>query len=82
VVKILSVELKPLSPKYYETELIVTVEDSEGYANNLHVRIYGFGRKPSKRELEVGWDPEEGMDHVESECAFFLAEKILREFCT
>lgn len=69
--KIDSVELLPLPSKHYSTEV-------EVYVNNRYFRVdvCGYGPKPSKRELDNGWIPEYGMDHVESEEHLFLANLI------
>ena len=70
--KIDSVELQPLPSKHYETSLIVEVE-----GRPFKVSICGSGSKPSKREILALWEPEFGMDHVESEEHLFLAQKIM-----
>jgi len=72
-------KLKPLRSKYYSTELIVWVGrnswDKVGVP--MRVSISGAGSCPSTREYERGYDPDEGMDHVESEEAYQLVKIIM-----
>ena len=70
--KIGEVELQPLPSKHYETSLIVEVD-----GRPFKVSICGSGSKPSEREILALWEPEFGMDHVESEEHLFLARKIV-----
>ena len=70
--KVDSVELQPLPNKHYETSLIVEVE-----GRTFKVSICGYGPTPSQREIDNGWQPDHGMDHVESEEHLFLAQKIM-----
>lgn len=70
--KIGKVEIQPLESKHYETCLIVEVD-----RRPFKVSICGYGPKPSQREIDNGWEPEYGMDHVESEEHLFLAHKIM-----
>ena len=72
--KITKVDLAVLPLKHYSTDLYVTVESDEGYEYVFTVSISGYGPKPSFRELERGWEPDWGMDHVESDVHLFLAE--------
>ena len=74
--KITKVELAELPNKHYSTDLYATVESDEGEEYVFTVSIWGYGPKPSSRELERGWEPEHGMDHVESDMHLFLAEKV------
>ena len=67
-----SVELQPLPNKHYKTSLIVEVE-----GRTFKVSICGSGSKPSEREILALWQPDHGMDHVESEEHLFLAQKIM-----
>ena len=71
--KITKLELADLPCKHYSTDLYVTVESDEGEDYVFTVSISGYGPKPSSRELERGWEPDHGMDHVESEMHLFLA---------
>lgn len=71
--KITKVELADLPCKHYSTDLYATVEGDEGEEYVFTVSISGYGPKPSSRELEKGWEPDWGMDHVESEMHLFLA---------
>ena len=70
--KVTEVELQPLPSKHYETSLIVEVE-----GRLFRVSICGSGSKPSQREIDNGWEPDFGMDHVESIEHLFLAQKIM-----
>ena len=70
--KVTEVELQPLPSKHYETSLIVEVD-----GRPFKVSICGSGSKPSQREINNGWEPEFGMDHVESVEHLFLARKIM-----
>ena len=72
--KITEVELADLPCNHYSTDLYVTVESDEGYEYAFTVSISGYGSKPSHRELEKGWEPDWGMDHVESDVHLFLAK--------
>ena len=70
--KIDSVELQPLPSKHYETSVVVRID-------GLHftINICGYGLTPSQREIDNGWEPDYGMNHVESEEHLFLAQKIM-----
>jgi hypothetical protein len=70
----LNVELKPLDSKYYETELVLTFEH---LPNPIYIRLAGRPTGyPSEREIENGWEPEYGMDHVEDELVYQVALSI------
>ena len=71
--KVTKLELAELPSKHYSTDLYVTVENDEEEEYVFTVSISGYGPKPSGREIERGWEPEHGMDHVESEMHLFLA---------
>jgi len=71
--KITKVELAGLPCKHYSTDLYATVKSDEGEEYVFTVSISGYGLKPSRRELERGWEPDWGMEHVESEEHLFLA---------
>ena len=68
---ITEVEIEPLRSKHYETILYVV---ANGYG--FSISISGYYPKPSLREIEGGWEPDEGMDHVESEVHYGLATLI------
>lgn len=74
--KVVTTYLEPLRSKHYDTGIDVEIE-KDGSVYDLRISISGYYPKPSKRELEKGWDPEFGMDHVENEAELFLAEKIV-----
>ena len=73
--KITKVTIEDLPNKHYQTELTVSML-SDGHEYPLTVSVYGYGPNPSRRELQNGWEPEHGMDHVESDLHLFLAEAI------
>lgn len=75
--KIVGVELKPLAPKHYHTEIDVTVADASGYRYTIGVDVYGYFPAPSQRELDGGWDIEYGMDHVETHAEYAIALAIV-----
>jgi hypothetical protein len=77
--KIKSVELRHLDPygKYYETEVLVKVEDEIWRCFTIRIDITGYYPKPSQREIDNGWEPDEGMDHVEPEACHLIAEMIV-----
>lgn len=74
--KLGEIHLKPLSFKHYETEVEVEAEVG-GCWTTFKISISGEGSKPSFREYEKGYHPDDGMDHVESEEHLFLATRIL-----
>ena len=75
--KIKSVELKPLTnSKYYETTVDIIVE-SVPRDEHITVNIYGGYSTPSEREIELGWEPDYGMDHTESQETYEIAKKII-----
>lgn len=73
------IQLTPLPTKHYSTEIQVEVGgngwDEEG--RNFLISISGAGSKPSVREYEKGYYPEDGMNHVESEEHYELATLIM-----
>lgn len=71
--KFKSVTIKPLSWKHYETELVVEVYDQFGFSNDVSISISGDYPAPSQRELDNGWEPDDGMDHVETEAEYVVA---------
>lgn len=77
MVKIIDVELLPLTDKYYETCIGVEVEDIFGFKQYVTINLFGGDTYPSKRELDKGWEPEYGMDHVETEATYTIAKIII-----
>lgn len=71
--KIKSVTLEPLRGKHYSTDIIVEVYDEWGCANDIVITISGYYPSPSQREIDKGWEPDDGMDHVETEAEYGLA---------
>lgn len=71
--KIKSVTLEPLRSKHYSTDLVVEVYDQFGFPNDICITISGYYPKPSQREVDKGWEPDYGMDHVETEAEHILA---------
>lgn len=71
--RIKSVTLEPLRDKHYSTDLVVEVCDEWGFPNSLVITISGYYPKPSQRELDKGWEPDYGMDHVETHAEHVLA---------
>jgi len=70
----MSIELKPLDSKYYETELVLTFEHLR---DPIYIRLAGMPTGyPSEREVENGWEPEDGMNHVEDELVYQVALSI------
>lgn len=70
--KLENFKMEPLKSKHYSTDIPLEVN-----GNNFLIRISGNGTKPSKREIDRGWEPEHGMDHTESEEHTYLASLIL-----
>ena len=75
--KIETVSLQPLRTKYYETEVFVGVVDESGDRYTIRIDIGGYYHVPSQREIDNGWEPDEGMDHVEPEACHRIAEMIV-----
>lgn len=73
--KVINTEILPLRQKHYSTDLIVTV-GIEGDQYEMGVSISGYAPNPSIREIKAGWEPDFGMDHVESEAHWRIAEVI------
>lgn len=71
--KIKSVTLEPLRGKHYSTDLVVEVYDDFGFPNDIVITISGYYPSPSKREIDKGWEPDDGMDHVETQAEYALA---------
>lgn len=70
--KVNNIKLEHLKGKHYSTQITLEV-NGRGFL----ISLAGSGTKPSKRELAYGWEPDYGMDHVESEEHFYLASLIL-----
>ncbi len=75
--KVTRVKLEDLPYKHYSTDLYVTVE-YEGEDYDFTVSVSGYGPKASQREVERGWKPDWGMDHVESDIHILLAQAVER----
>lgn len=73
-----SVKLKPLATKHYSTDIEVWVEDAKGYEYALGIKIFGYFPSPSQRELDGGWDVEQGMDHVETQAEYEIGLAIVK----
>lgn len=71
--KIKSVTLEPLRGKHYHTEILVEVYDEWGMPNDIWINISGYYPSPSQREIDKGWEPDDGMDHVETQAEYGLA---------
>lgn len=71
--KIKDVILEPLESKHYLTEVVVYVEDAHGREWTVGVDIHGYYPNPSQREFDDGWEPDRGMDHVETEAEYKIA---------
>lgn len=74
---VVDVEILPLRQKHYSTELVVTV-DVGGWQYDMRISITGYAPNPSTREIKAGWEPDFGMDHVESETHWQMAKVIQR----
>ena len=67
----MKVTLIPLEGKYYSTELLVEDENWEG---SVYITVAGHPTwTPSPREIENGWEPDYGMDHVEDHGTYNVA---------
>lgn len=75
--KVTNVELKPLETKHYMTQLNIFVEDEDGQEWRIGAEVYGYFPKPSQRELDTGWEPDYGMDHVETDAEHKIALAIV-----
>jgi len=69
--KIDNIKIKPLKGNHYDTQITLEVN-----GKNFLISIAGRGTKPSKREVAYGWEPDDDMDHVESEEHIYLASLI------
>lgn len=77
MVKVKEVFLKELQGKHYTTEVAVVVEHEDGSVYLLGVDVYGYFPRPSQREIDKGWEPDYGVDHVESEAEYKVALAIV-----
>lgn len=75
--RIKSVELEPLARKHYTTDVRVCVEDAWGDDYIIGIKVCGYFPAPSQRELDKGWDIEDGMDHVETHAEHMIALAIV-----
>jgi hypothetical protein len=72
---VVAVNLRPLPSKHYSTEIGLVV-NLDGHNYNLYIEISGYAPVASTREIARGWDPEDGMDHTESEAHYRIAKAI------
>lgn len=73
--KVVAANLRPLPGKFYSTEVNLVV-NVDGWNYNLFIDISGYAPVASTREIARGWDPEDGMDHTESEAHYRIAKAI------
>jgi hypothetical protein len=73
--KVVAANLRPLPGKFYSTEIGLVV-NLDGHNYNLYIEISGYAPVASTREIARGWDPEDGMDHTESEAHYRIAKAI------
>ena len=72
---VVAANLRPLPGKFYSTEVSLVV-NLDGHNYNLYIDISGYAPVASTREIARGWDPEDGMDHTESEAHYRIAKAI------
>ena len=77
MVKITEVELHPLKGKFYSTEISAGFVDETGNHGSMYIEISGYHSQPSEREVEKGWEPDWGMDHVEGQAQYEIAKAIV-----
>lgn len=70
--KLESIEIKPLKSKHYSTDINVVFSDG----SFCGVSVFGEGFYPSERELLNGWEPEDGLNHVETDVVYEVAQVI------
>lgn len=70
--KLESIEIKPLESKHYSTDIDVVFYDG----SFCGVSVFGRGFYPSERELLNGWEPEDGLNHVETGVVYEVAQVI------
>ena len=70
--EVVDVTILPLGSKHYSTDLEVVV-CVDGLEYTMKVSISGYAPTPSYREVLKGYEPDYGMDHVESETHLKLA---------
>lgn len=75
--KIKSVELEPLELKHYTTKISIFVEGEGGQEWRIGAEVYGYFPKPSQREIDAGWEPDQGFDHVETDAEHKVALAIV-----
>jgi len=68
-----TVTIKPLPQKHYYTELEVKYEDGSCAVVHIFDGYTCGGSIPSDREIDSGWEPEFGTDHVESATVYETA---------
>jgi len=74
--KIIDAHLMPLPTKHYSTDVKVAVSVG-GEEYYLMVSVSGYAPNASAREKEQGWEPDWGMDHIESEAHLGIAQTIV-----
>ena len=72
---IVAANLRPLLGKHYSTEVSLVV-NLDGHNYNLYIDISGYAPVASTREIARGWEPEDRMDHTESEAHYRIAKAI------
>jgi hypothetical protein len=72
-VKIKEVTLEPLRSKHYTTDLTVRLMNSDLEVFRYNISISGYSSTPSVRETDRGWEPDDGMNHVEGQEHHILA---------
>ena len=65
-------EIEPLKGKHYSTKVSIQLPNGE----YIGVEVYGCNKNPSQREIDNGWEPDYGMDHVEGDKVYEVAIKI------
>lgn len=70
--KLKSIEIKPLESKHYSTDVSVVFYDG----SFCMVSVFGSGFYPSERELLNGQEPDYGLDHVETDIVYEVAQVI------
>lgn len=69
-------KILPLTGKYYGT--MIELESSEEHIINVWCPDHFAKPFASTREIERGWDPKDGHDHIEDVQSFRLAQIICK----
>lgn len=80
--KVKKISIEPLESKHYSTNLVISVADEIGIIYDIGVEVYGYYPEASQRAVDKGWEPDWGMDHVESSAVYKIAlaiEEALKE---